>query len=110
MAFRFLIDTSRARFIASLTCLFMVAGPALANDYVHRNCHCRTATSELVEVGNITCIKTNEGLREARCEFVLNNTAWKLTGNLCPLTQNQLSGDADRFSSATLDFSSKQIR
>lgn len=47
-------------------------------------CHCRTAIGERVLVGNYTCIKTPTGLKEARCDFVLNNTAWKLTGNLCP--------------------------
>ena len=49
------------------------------------HCHCRTAKSELVKVGDYTCIKTNEGLREARCEFVLNNTSWKFTGNFVQL-------------------------
>lgn len=67
-------------------------------------CHCRTATSELVEVGNYSCIKTNEGLREARCEFVLNNTAWKLTGNLCPIGLYLDGGKNSRFTVARIDF------
>lgn len=69
-----------------------------------RRCHCRTANSELVEVGNYTCIKTNEGLREARCEFVLNNTAWKLTGKLCPLVLNPARQVNGRLDLAQFDF------
>jgi len=75
-----------------------------------RRCHCRTANSELVEVGNYTCIKTNEGLREARCEFVLNNTAWKLTGNLCPIVFNQGRKANERLNLAHVDFKQTPYR
>ena len=50
-----------------------------------RTCYCRTATGEKLEVGRVTCLKTNKGMREARCDLVLNNTAWIFTGNHCPV-------------------------
>lgn len=68
------------------------------------NCHCRTSVGERVQVGNVTCIKTNDGLKEARCEFVLNNTAWKLTGKLCPLTHFNSQEKERRISTALVDF------
>jgi hypothetical protein len=54
---------------------------AVADD----TCFCRTSSGERVAVGETACLKTNSGPREARCGFVLNNTAWKFTGNSCPL-------------------------
>ncbi|MEP3672419.1 MAG: hypothetical protein ABJM86_05665 [Hyphomicrobiales bacterium] len=71
--------------VIGLTTPIILTAPVNAEPH----CHCRTAKSELVEVGDYTCIKTNEGLREARCEFVLNNTAWKFTGKLCPVGLNE---------------------
>jgi len=56
-------------------------GTAFADD----TCYCRTSTGERVAIGEVACLKTNSGLQEARCGFVLNNTAWKFTGNPCPL-------------------------
>ena len=49
-----------------------------------KDCICRTANSHKIKLGGYTCLKTREGLREARCVYVLNNPVWKLTGNLCP--------------------------
>ncbi len=54
-----------------------------------KTCYCRTSTGERVEVGTVTCLKTNNGPKEARCGFVLNNTAWKFTGKSCPLAQRE---------------------
>jgi hypothetical protein len=53
--------------------------------YADATCYCRTSTGEHVAVGETACLKTNSGMREARCGFVLNNTSWKFTGNACPL-------------------------
>jgi hypothetical protein len=51
-------------------------------------CYCRTATGEHVELGKTACLKTNNGMREARCGMVLNNTAWQFTGKPCPQVSN----------------------
>jgi hypothetical protein len=67
-------------FSAALSSLICVSG-AIAG----QQCYCRTATGEHVEVGNVACLKTNSGPQEARCEMVLNNTAWIFTGQPCPL-------------------------
>ena len=67
-------------------------------------CHCRNSHGERIQVGNYTCIKTNEGLKEARCEYVLNNTSWKFTGKGCPFTHYQPNKDAQPYSTATIDF------
>ena len=63
----------------------LVSASAAEND---RKCYCRTATGQKLEVGKLTCIKTNKGLREARCGLVLNNTAWIFTGRQCPIADN----------------------
>lgn len=70
------------------------------------DCHCRTSIGERVQVGNFTCIKTNNGLKEARCEFVLNNTAWKLTGNHCPSVRLQPEEQTPQMTLARIDFKS----
>ncbi|MBX2805981.1 MAG: hypothetical protein KTR19_08420 [Hyphomicrobiales bacterium] len=57
-------------------------------------CYCRTATGEKLEVGKFACLKTNMGLREARCDLVLNNTAWIFTGKTCPVAGNTLTPQA----------------
>ena len=67
-------------------------------------CHCRSSVGERIQVGNYTCIKTNEGLKEARCEYVLNNTSWKFTGKGCPFTHYQPNKEAQPYSTATIDF------
>lgn len=86
--------------VIGLAAPIILTTPATAEPH----CHCRTAKSELVEVGNYTCIKTNEGLREARCEFVLNNTAWKFTGKLCPVGFNRHDQKEPSQSVARIDF------
>jgi len=63
--------------------LILIASTCTA--FADSTCYCRTSTGERVVVGDTACLKTNGGMREARCGFVLNNTAWKLTGNSCPL-------------------------
>jgi hypothetical protein len=57
-------------------------------------CYCRTSTGKHVEVGKVACLKTNHGMEEARCGFVLNNTAWKFTGNPCPVAEQ--GGEQDK--------------
>ena len=69
-------------FGAALSSLICASG-AIADQH----CYCRTATGEHVEVGNVACLKTNNGSQEARCEMVLNNTAWIFTGKPCPLAE-----------------------
>lgn len=98
------LSTKISRRVLSL--ILGLAAPLILTTSVNAgpHCHCRTANSELVEVGNYTCIKTNEGLREARCEFVLNNTAWKLTGKLCPIGFNKLNPKDLRINIARIDF------
>jgi hypothetical protein len=61
--------------------------------FAESTCYCRTSTGERVAVGDIACLKTNAGMQEARCGFVLNNTAWKLTGNPCPLAWHRSKQD-----------------
>jgi hypothetical protein len=65
--------------------LLTITGSAFAEN----NCYCRTSTGRHVEVGNAACLKTNSGLQEARCDMVLNNTAWIFTGNPCPLAERR---------------------
>jgi hypothetical protein len=55
--------------------------------FADKKCYCRTATGGHVEVGKLACLKTNSGLQQARCGYVLNNTAWIFTGNPCPLAE-----------------------
>lgn len=69
--------------------LLVNTGAAIAD----KTCYCRTSTGERVEVGKVACLKTNSGLQEARCDFVLNNTAWKFTGNPCPLAGRGFTQD-----------------
>jgi hypothetical protein len=57
------------------------AGAAVADD----DCYCINSTGGRVTVGDVACLKTNRGMREARCGMVLNNTSWIFTGKSCPL-------------------------
>jgi hypothetical protein len=68
--------------------LLVSTGTAFGGDA----CYCRTSTGEHVAVGGTACLKTNRGMQEARCGFVLNNTAWRFTGRPCP----QARRDGDR--------------
>jgi len=61
---------------------------AASADNAGKKCYCRTATGQKLEVGKVTCLKTGKGLQEARCDLVLNNTAWIFTGNQCPIAEN----------------------
>ena len=61
--------------------LLVSTGAAFAED----TCYCLTSTGERVALGETACLKTNKGMREARCGLVLNNTSWKFTGKSCPL-------------------------
>ena len=47
-------------------------------------CYCRTSTGKHVAVGDTACLNVDGAMQEARCGFVLNNTAWKFTGKSCP--------------------------
>lgn len=47
-------------------------------------CYCRTASGARVAVGGTACLKTNRGMQQARCGFVLNNPSWQFTGTPCP--------------------------
>ena len=51
--------------------------------YAGENCTCRYEDAE-VEEGKTACIRTNNGMRMARCERVLNNTSWKFLEQPCP--------------------------
>jgi hypothetical protein len=76
--------------------LLGVTAAAFADD----TCYCRTSTGEHVALGKTACLKTNNGMREARCGMVLNNTAWKFTGKPCPLASN--SGKDEKNSALAL--------
>lgn len=77
-------------FLGLLTTLLVSAAAADTG----KKCYCRTATGQKLELGQVTCLKTNKGMREARCDMVLNNTAWIFTGNPCPVAEgNGESGD-----------------
>lgn len=65
-----------------LAVILLMSTDAAAAD---KKCYCRTATGEHVEVGKVACLRTNNGPRVARCEMVLNNTAWIFTDNPCPV-------------------------
>ncbi len=65
--------------LALAATIALVAMPAIAGE----NCTCRYKDAE-VEEGKTACIRTNKGLRMARCERVLNNTSWKFLELPCP--------------------------
>ena len=75
--------TSRYPSIGLSTAALLLVSTGAA--FAASNCYCRTSTGEHVAVGELACLKTNNGMQEARCGYVLNNTAWKITGNSCPL-------------------------
>jgi hypothetical protein len=66
--------------------LILLAGTCTA--FSDDTCYCRTSTGKHVALGETACLKTNSGMKEARCGMVLNNTAWKFTGKPCPLVSN----------------------
>jgi hypothetical protein len=66
--------------IAAIMLLLAGDGAAVADE----TCYCRTASGARVAVGGTACLKTNGGMQEARCGFVLNNPSWKFTGKPCP--------------------------
>ena len=53
--------------------------------YAHagENCTCRYDGKDIVE-GQSVCMRTANGMQMAKCDRVLNNTAWKFTGTPCP--------------------------
>jgi hypothetical protein len=61
----------------------LLAGACAA--FADDNCYCINSTGGRVAVGDVACLKTNRGMQEARCGFVLNNTSWIFTGKPCPL-------------------------
>lgn len=80
----------------ALVCIMIVLTSLVSADtaLAGRDCYCRTSTGEHVEVGKLACMETSDGPKEARCGFVLNNTAWKFTGNTCPVASNDGRRDA----------------
>ncbi|MEM8839877.1 MAG: hypothetical protein AAGE89_17445 [Pseudomonadota bacterium] len=98
--------------IAGALLLGLLPSAVLAGE----NCYCRATDGQRIEVGNFACIKTHSGLKEAKCDYVLNNPAWKFTGNECPVTSvpllqryAELSSSGEKrstapMSSAVIDF------
>ncbi len=70
-----------AFFSAVFAALLLAASSAFAGP----DCKC-VSNGEFFVQGEHTCIKTNQGYRLARCDMVLNNTSWVMTGESCPLT------------------------
>lgn len=98
------------RYRTLLKLLPLISGVAMAVSSIPTTaeagakCHCRSSVGERIQVGNYTCIKTNEGLKEARCEYVLNNTSWKFTGKGCPFTHYQPNKEAQPYRRRRLIF------
>lgn len=47
------------------------------------DCTCRHQGRDY-HLGEVICLSTPNGMREARCEMALNNTSWKITDGPCP--------------------------
>jgi hypothetical protein len=48
------------------------------------DCTCRGRDGLAIQLGDMVCLNTASGPRLARCEMVLNNSSWKVTGESCP--------------------------
>lgn len=68
------------RNLASLAML-LVATPVLAGE--NGDCTCRLDGKDIAE-GQTACLSLPTGQVLARCEMVLNNTAWKTIQKGCP--------------------------
>lgn len=71
-----------------------LGSPAAAHDpTVHADagpglppCTCR-ADGRDFQMGEVVCLRTNQGPRLARCVMVLNNTSWETIQQSCPSAQ-----------------------
>ena len=68
----------------TITAVFSGVGGAMAGE----NCTCRYQGKDVLEGASI-CMQTPNGQQMAKCDRVLNNTAWKFTGQPCPFAQIQ---------------------
>jgi len=66
-------------FAVSFIGVTFVASPSFAGP----DCSCRHKGGDTPE-GQTACIRTNQGMKLARCERVLNNTSWKMLEQSCP--------------------------
>ncbi|MFK5977320.1 MAG: hypothetical protein QM488_00340 [Rhizobiaceae bacterium] len=72
------------------TSMLSMSGFANAGD----DCSCRFKGQD-IPTGKSICMKTSKGLVMAKCDWVLNNTAWKFTDQPCPYSMlNQTPVDA----------------
>ena len=51
-----------------------------------RDCFCNTADGRQVAFGSVVCLTVGGRSFLARCDMVLNNTAWRDTGQICPMS------------------------
>ena len=72
----------------ALLAQFGLAGPpAIAQQASGKDCTCRFNGSDY-HLGEIVCLRTNQGPQLAQCDMVLNNTSWSLTGRSCTISLN----------------------
>jgi hypothetical protein len=50
------------------------------------DCYCRDGGGGRVEMGEVSCLFVDGRAFQARCEMVLNNLAWRETGDGCTLS------------------------
>jgi hypothetical protein len=75
---------SRCPLVGLAASMILLAGAGAGAGVADDTCYCRTASGARVAVGGTACLKTNGGMQEARCGFLLNNPSWKFTGRPCP--------------------------
>jgi len=60
------------------------AGALVPASMAAADCTCRGRDGLAFQLGEMVCLNTASGPRLARCEMVLNNSSWKVTGESCP--------------------------
>lgn len=76
---------STLKYLGVVLASLIFAGLLIGQSLAEANCFCRHKDGHVIE-GQTTCIKTNSGMKLARCEKVLNNTSWKLLNQPCPVS------------------------
>jgi hypothetical protein len=69
----------RVLVLATIAAPFVAPLPAGAGP----ECRCRSA-GQMFEHGQLACIKTNAGVKLARCDMAQNVASWTIVGDACP--------------------------
>jgi hypothetical protein len=59
-------------------------GALIQTSIAAADCTCRGRDGFDFQLGALMCLNTANGPQLARCEMVLNNSSWKVTGESCP--------------------------